>query len=80
MLCVPVDEQAKGIISSTFGQEIANMREADALARVLTGTDRSSSLWGLVDKLIEAKTRDEPGTFSQELRDRYYRDILSRLK
>lgn len=74
------DEQAKGIISSTFGQEIANMREADALARVLTGTDRSSSLWGLVDKLIEAKTRDEPGTFSQELRDRYYRDILSRLK
>ncbi len=74
------DEQAKRIIQETFGAELSNIEAADSLARVLTGTDRTSSLWGLVDKLIEAKTRNEPGRFSQELRDRYYRDLLSRLK
>ena len=74
------DEQAKRIIQETFGAELSNIDAADSLARVLTGTDRTSSLWGLVDKLMEAKTRNEPGRFSQELRDRYYRDLLSRLK
>lgn len=74
------DAQARRIIQETFGAELSNIKAADSLARVLTGTDRTSSLWGLVDKLIEAKTRDEPGKFSQELRDRYYRDLLSRLK
>lgn len=74
------DEQARRIIQETFGAELSNIEAADSLARVLTGTDRTSSLWGLVDKLIEAKTRNEPGKFSQELRDRYYRDLLSRLK
>lgn len=74
------DEQAERVIQETFGAHLSNIEAADSLARVLTGTDRTSSLWGLVDKLIEAKTRDEPGKFSQELRDRYYRDLLSRLK
>ena len=74
------DEQARRVIQETFGAELSNIEAADSLARVLTGTDRTSSLWGLIDKLIEAKTRDEPGKFSQELRDRYYRDLLSRLK
>lgn len=74
------DRQANKVIEDIFGARIAQMKEADALSRVLTGTDRTSSLWGLADKLIEAKTRDTKGNLSQDLRDGYYRDILERIR
>lgn len=73
------DQQANKVIEDIFGARIAQMREADDLARVLTGTDRTSSLWGLVDKLIEAVSRGDNGPVSQEIRDRYYRNILDRV-
>lgn len=73
------DQQANKVVEDVFGARIAQMREADALARVLTGTDRTTSLWGLVDKLIEAISRGDSGPVSQEIRDRYYRDILVRI-
>lgn len=73
------DQQANKVIEDIFGVRIAQMREADDLARVLTGTDRTSSLWGLVDKLIEAASRGDNGPVSQEIRDRYYRNILNRV-
>lgn len=73
------DQQANKVIEDIFGARIAQMREADDLARVLTGTDRTSSLWGLVDKLIEAASRGDNGPVSQEIRDRYYRNILDRV-
>ena len=70
------DQQANKVIEDIFGARIAQMREADDLARVLTGTDRTSSLWGLVDKLLESASRGDNGPVSQEIRDRYYRNIL----
>lgn len=70
------DQQANKVIEDIFGARIAQMREADDLARVLTGTDRTSSLWGLVDKLIESASRGDNGPVSQKIRDRYYRNIL----
>lgn len=73
------DQQANKVVEDIFGAHIAQMREADDLARVLTGTDRTSSLWGLVDKLIEAVSRGDNGPVSQEIRDRYYRNILDRV-
>ena len=73
------DQQANKVVEEVFGARIAQMREADDLARVLTGTDRTSSLWGLVDKLIEAVSRGDNGPVSQEIRDRYYRNILDRV-
>lgn len=73
------DQQASKVIEDIFGARIAQMREADDLARVLTGTDRTSSLWGLVDKLIESASRGDNGPVSQEIRDRYYRNILDRV-
>lgn len=73
------DQQANKLVEDVFGARIAQMREADDLARVLTGTDRTSSLWGLVDKLIESVTRGDSGSVSQETRDRYYRNILKRI-
>ena len=73
------DEQANKVVEDVFGARVAQMREADDLARVLTGTDRTSSLWGLVDKLIESASRGDNGPVSQEIRDRYYRDILDRV-
>lgn len=73
------NQQANKVVEDIFGARIAQMREADALARVLTGTDRTSSLWGLVDKLIEAASRGDNGPVSQEIRDRYYRNILNRV-
>lgn len=73
------DQQANKVIEDIFGARIAQMREADDLARVLTGTDRTSSLWGLVDKLIESASRGDNGPVSQEIRDRYYRNILDRV-
>lgn len=72
------DQQANKVIEDIFGARISQMREADDLSRVLTGTDRTSSLWGLVDKLIEAASRGDNGPVSQEIRDRYYRNILDR--
>lgn len=73
------DEQANKVVEDVFGARIAQMREADDLARVLTGTDRTSSLWGLVDKLLEALLRGDSGSVSQKIRDRYYRNILDRV-
>lgn len=73
------DQQANKVVEDVFGARIAQMREADDLARVLTGTDRVSSLWGLADKLLEAISRGDPGPVSQEIRDRYYRAILDRI-
>lgn len=73
------DQQANKVIEDIFGARISQMREADELSRVLTGTDRTSSLWGLVDKLIEAVSRGDNGPVSQEIRDRYYRSILDRV-
>lgn len=73
------DQQANKVIEDVFGARIAQMREADELSRVLTGTDRASSLWGLVDKFIESFCRGDNGPVSQELRDRYYRNILKRV-
>lgn len=73
------DQQANKVIEDVFGARISQMREADELSRVLTGTDRTSSLWGLVDKLIESASRGDNGPVSQEIRDRYYRDILDRV-
>lgn len=73
------DQQANKVIEDVFGARIAQMREADDLARVLTGTDRTSSLWGLVDKLLESASRGDNGPVSQEIRDRYYRNILDRV-
>lgn len=73
------DQQANKVIEDVFGARISQMREADDLSRLLTGTDRTSSLWGLVDKLIESASRGDNGPVSQEIRDRYYRDILDRV-
>lgn len=73
------DQQANKVIEEVFGARIAQMREADDLARVLTGTDRVSSLWGLVDKLLESISRGDNSPASQEIRDRYYRNILDRI-
>ena len=73
------DQQANKVIEDIFGARISQMREADELSRVLTGTDRTSSLWGLVDKLFEAISRGDSGPVSQEIRDRYYRSILDRV-
>ena len=74
------NQQANKVLEDIFGARIAQMREADALARVLTGTDRTSSLWGLVDKLLESVSRGDNGPDSQKIRDRYYRSILKRVR
>lgn len=46
--------EAQKIIQDAFGARLKNMDLAEQLARVLTGTDRSNSLYSVLDKAIES--------------------------
>ena len=46
--------EAQKIIQDAFGARLKNMDLAEQLARVLSGTDRSNSLYSILDKAIES--------------------------
>ena len=46
--------EAQKIIQDAFGARLENMDLAEQLARVLSGTDRSNSLYSILDKAIES--------------------------
>lgn len=46
--------EAHKIIQDTFGARLKNTELAEQLARILTGTDRSNSLYSILDKAIES--------------------------
>ena len=46
--------EAQKIIQDAFGARLKNMDLAEQLARVLSGTDRSNSLYSIIDKAIES--------------------------
>lgn len=46
--------EAQKIIQDAFGARLKNVDLAEQLARVLTGTDRSSTLYSVLDKAIES--------------------------
>lgn len=46
--------EAKRIVQSAFNGKLKNMDLAERLARIMTGTDRSSSLYSVLDKAIES--------------------------
>lgn len=46
--------EAQKIIQDAFGARLKNTELAEQLARILTGTDRSSSLYSILDKAIES--------------------------
>lgn len=46
--------EAQKVIQDAFGARLKNMDLAEQLARVLTGTDRSNSLYSVLDKAIES--------------------------
>lgn len=46
--------EAKRVIQSAFNGKLKNMELAEQLARVMTGSDRSSSLYSILDKAIES--------------------------
>lgn len=46
--------EAQKIIQDAFGARLKNMDLAEQLARVLSGTDRSNSLYSVLDKAIES--------------------------
>ncbi|MBS4764708.1 hypothetical protein KG007_00610 [Alistipes sp. kh20] len=70
-------EQANKVVRDVFGAEISNQREAAELARVLSGTEKSSSMWSLFDKILDTKLRGITGPRASELRDEYYRRFIS---
>lgn len=45
---------AQRIIQDAFGSKLKNIEIAEQLARVMSGTDRSSSLYSVLDKAIES--------------------------
>ena len=51
--------EAKRIIQSAFNGKLQNMELAERLARIMTGTDRSSSLWSILDKAVESLGAEE---------------------
>lgn len=46
--------EAQKIIQDAFGARLKNTESAEQLARILTGTDRSNSLYSVLDKAIES--------------------------
>ena len=46
--------EAKRVIQSAFNGKLKNMELAEQLARIMTGSDRSSSLYSILDKAIES--------------------------
>ena len=46
--------EALKVIQDAFGARLKNTELAEQLARILTGTDRSSSLYSILDKAIES--------------------------
>lgn len=46
--------EAQKIIQDAFGARLKNTELAEQLARILSGTDRSSSLYSILDKAIES--------------------------
>ena len=46
--------EAQKIIQDAFGARLENMDLAEQLARVMSGTDRSNSLYSILDKAIES--------------------------
>lgn len=46
--------EAQKIIQDSFGARLKNTELAEQLARILTGTDRSNSLYSIFDKAIES--------------------------
>lgn len=46
--------EAKRVIQSAFNGKLKNMELAEQLARIMTGSDRSSSLYSVLDKAIES--------------------------
>lgn len=46
--------EAQKIIQDAFGARLKNTELAEQLARILTGTDRSNSLYSVLDKAIES--------------------------
>lgn len=46
--------EAQKVIQDAFGARLKNTELAEQLARILTGTDRSSSLYSVLDKAIES--------------------------
>lgn len=46
--------EAQKIIQESFGARLKNTELAEQLARILTGTDRSNSLYSILDKAIES--------------------------
>lgn len=71
--------EAKRIIQLAFNGKLKNMELAEQLSRIMTGTDRSSSLYSVLDKAIESfgsKEHDEKENvrrrFLDELRNFEY--------
>lgn len=46
--------EAKRVIQEAFNGKLKNMELAEQLSRIMTGTDRSSSLYSILDKAIES--------------------------
>lgn len=46
--------EAQEIIQNAFGARLKNVELAEQLGRILTGTDRSNSLYSILDKAIES--------------------------
>lgn len=67
--------EAQQVIQAAFGSKLANLEVAERLARVLTGTDRSSSLYSILDKALESL-----GTRDHEEKENVRRRFLEELR
>lgn len=48
------DQQARKVVAEVFGQKALNIESVERVARFISGADRSSNLWSLVDKGLES--------------------------
>lgn len=67
--------EAKRVIQLAFNGKLKNMELAEQLARIMTGSDRSSSLYSILDKAIESI-----GTREHDEKDNVRRRFLDELR
>lgn len=67
--------EAQKIIQEAFGARLKNTELAEQLARILTGSDRSNSLYSILDKAIESL-----GTREHEEKENVRRRFLDELR
>ena len=66
--------EARKLIEDAFGSRLKNVEIAEQLARIISGADRSSSLYSVLDKAIESigtREKDE----KDNLRNRFLEDL-----